>query len=142
MTWSTWQACALGSALFAGLTAIFGKLGVAGIDPDFATMLRTFVILALSCAIVLTRGARLPEGGLGLRSAVFIVLSALCTGISWLFYYRALQSGPASRVAAIDKLSVAFVLAFAVLFLGERPSLRTGVGCLLVAAGSWLAAGG
>lgn len=137
-----WQAYALGSAFFAGLTAIFGKLGVTSIDPDVATLLRTGVILLLTFSIVLARGARWPEGGLGLRGAAFITLSALCTGLSWVFYYRALRDGPASRVAALDKLSVAFVLALAVLFLGERPSPRTAAGCLLVAAGSWLAARG
>jgi bacterial/archaeal transporter family protein len=135
-----WRAYAALSALFAALTAIFGKLGVAEINSDLATFLRTVVILTLCACIVTARGAWQTPAGLPARGITFLILSGLATGLSWLCYYRALQTGPASRVAPIDKLSVVFVVLIAAAFLGERLSWKTGLGALLVSAGAALMA--
>jgi transporter family protein len=127
---------ALGSAFFAGLTAIFGKVGVSGIPSNLATFLRTWVVLAFAGAIVVARGEwqnplRLPSRALG-----FLVLSALATGASWLCYYRALQLGPASKVAPVDKLGVVFAVALAFLFLRERLDVKTVAGTALIVCGA------
>jgi bacterial/archaeal transporter family protein len=120
-TWVTW---ALFSALFASLTALFAKIGLQGVDADFATLLRTVVILAVLAAFVVFTGKWSSPWQLSTRTLVFLVLSALATGASWVCYYRALQIGDASRVAPIDKFSVVLVALFAVAFLGERPSFK------------------
>ncbi len=131
----SWQLFALSSAFFAGLTAIFGKLGVEGLNSNLATLIRTLVILAMTAAIVTWRNEwRLP-GTLELRPIVFLVLSALATGFSWLFYYRALQLAPASLVAPIDKLSVVFAIVLAVIFLGEALTLKLAIGGLFILVG-------
>jgi len=135
-----WMWFALGSAFFAGLTAIFGKVGVTGIPSNLATFLRTIVVLAFAGAIVAGRGEwqnplRLPP-----RALVFLVLSALATGASWLCYYRALQLGPASRVAPVDKLGVVFAVILAFLFLREPADPRTIGGCALIVGGAVLMA--
>ncbi len=131
----SWQLFALASAFFAGLTAIFGKLGVAELNSNLATLIRTLVILAMTAGIVSLRDEwRLPAA-LGFRSIAFLVLSGLATGFSWLFYYRALQMAPASLVAPIDKLSVAFAILLAVVFLGEALTLKLAIGGLLILAG-------
>jgi transporter family protein len=127
---------ALGSAFFAGLTAIFGKVGVSGIPSNLATFLRTIVVVAFSGAIVAARGewqnpVRLPP-----RALLFLVLSALATGASWLCYYRALQLGPASKVAPVDKLGVVFAVVLAVVFLRERMEPKTVAGAALIVAGA------
>src|SRR5690348_13047966 len=109
--WLSWQMFALASALFAALTAIFGKLGVSSLNSNLATFIRTVVILIMTAIIVTVRGEWQPGDGLGKKAAIFLVLSGLATGLSWLCYYRALQLGPASRVAPVDKLSVVFVIA-------------------------------
>lgn len=135
-----WQAWALGSALFAALTAIFGKIGVAQINSDYATLLRTVVILLVLAAIVFATGQAQPLNQVPGRTYLFLTLSALATGGSWLCYYRALKLGEASQVAPIDKLSVLFVVVFGALFLGERLELRNYVGVALIAAGAVLVA--
>jgi transporter family protein len=135
-----WRAYAALSALFAAMTAIFGKLGVAEINSDLATFLRTVVILSLCACIVTARGAWHTPAGLPARGITFLILSGLATGLSWLCYYRALQTGPASRVAPIDKLSVVFVVIIAAACLGERLTWKTGLGALLVSAGAALMA--
>ncbi len=132
----TWQLFALGSAFFAGLTAIFGKVGVAQINSNLATLLRTVVILVILAAIVWWRGEWQPLGSIPRRSLIFLFLSAVATGASWLCYYRSLQLGPASRVAPIDKLSVVVAMVLAFLFLGEPLSWKTAFGGLLVATGA------
>ena len=115
-----WRMFAIGSALFAAMTAIFGKVGVAEINSDLATFLRTIIILIVSALVVWARHEwQLPDGLSG-KGVLFLVLSGIATGLSWLCYYRALQLGPAFVVAPIDKLSVVFVVIFAVAFLGER----------------------
>ncbi len=135
-----WKAYAVLSAFFAALTAIFGKLGVSEINSDLATFFRTIVILGMSALIVTARGVWQTPGGVSPKGLGFLLLSGSATGLSWLCYYRALQFGPASRVAPIDKLSVVFVVVFAVLFLGERLTWKAGLGALLVSAGAILMA--
>lgn len=131
----TWQWFALGSAFFAGLTAIFGKIGVEGMNSNLATLIRTVIILAMTAAIVTFRGEwQLPKE-MALRPISFLILSGLATGFSWLLYYRALQLAPASLVAPIDKLSVAFAIVLAVIFLGEAFTLKLAFGGLLILSG-------
>jgi len=135
-----WKAFAVLSAIFAALTAIFGKLGVADINSNLATFLRTIVILAVSALLVSVRGEWEDPARLSARGCLFLLLSGVATGLSWLCYYRALQTGPASRVAPIDKLSVVIVVIFAVMFLGERLTWKVGVGAVLVSTGAMLIA--
>jgi len=135
-----WKAFAVLSAIFAALTAIFGKLGVADINSNLATFLRTIVILAVSALLVSVRGEWEDPARLSARGCLFLLLSGVATGLSWLCYYRALQTGPASRVAPIDKLSVVIVVIFAVMFLGERLTWKVGVGAVLVSTGAILIA--
>lgn len=131
-----WRYFALGSAVFAALTAIFGKIGVSSINSNLATFIRTVVILIVTAAIISFRKEWKTPESLDHRSLLFLVLSGIATGASWLCYYRALQLGPASKVAPVDKLSVALVIVLAILFLGEQPTLKTILGGLLIAAGS------
>ncbi len=131
-----WMQYALGSAFFAGLTAIFGKVGVSGIPSNLATFLRTWVVLAFAGAIVAARGEWQTPMRLPGRALAFLVLSALATGASWLCYYRALQLGPASKVAPVDKLGVVFAVVLAFLFLREPPDLHTLAGTALIVAGA------
>ena len=135
-----WQGWALLAAVFAALTAIFGKVGVETINSDFATLIRTAVILAVTAAIVASTGAWQPLASVSSKSWIFLTLSGLATGVSWLCYYRALKLGPAAQVAPIDKLSVVLVAVFAVLFLGEKLTPKNWLGVVLVAAGALLVA--
>lgn len=133
----SWKLFALGSAFFAGLTAIFGKLGVEGINSNLATFVRTVVILVMTFAIVSFQGEwRFPQRTMEMRPIVFLVLSGVATGLSWLFYYRALQMAPASMVAPVDKLSVVFAIVLSVLFLGEAVTPKLIIGGTLVVAGT------
>ncbi|MGE4527932.1 MAG: EamA family transporter [Rhodospirillaceae bacterium] len=136
----SWQAWAMGSAAFAALTAIFAKLGVSEVPPDMATFLRTAVILLLAGGVVAATGQWVSPREIPLRGALFLVLSGLATGASWLCYFRALRLGEASRVAPVDKLSVVLVAVFAALVLGEKLSLAHWAGVGLVAAGAVLLA--
>lgn len=137
MNWLPW---ALGSAVFAAFTAIFAKVGLEGVDSDYATLIRTFVIvLVLSAVVYLTDKWRNPAT-LPAKAATFLVLSGLATGASWFCYFRALKVGEASKVAPVDKLSVVLVALFAVVFLGERPGLRDWAGISLVGGGVLLLA--
>jgi transporter family protein len=128
----SWVFWALFSAVFAALTAIFAKVGLEGVDSDYATLLRTAVILAVLAVLVYATGKWQSPAALPARSLTFLVLSALATGASWVCYFRALKLGDAARVAPLDKLSVLLVALFAVVFLGERPSPRDwmGFGCV------------
>jgi len=130
-----WLAWALLSAVFAAATAILAKIGLEGIDSDYATLVRTTVILLVLGGFVYATGKWQDPGSLPHRSLLFLTLSGLATGASWVCYFRALKLGEAYRVAPIDKLSVVLVAIFAVAFLGERPTPRdwAGIGC--VAAG-------
>jgi bacterial/archaeal transporter family protein len=131
-----WRAYAVGSALFASLTAIFGKVAVAEINSDLATFLRTLIILTVSSLVVWARNEWQRPEVLSAKGVLFLVLSGVATGFSWLCYYRALQLGPASRVAPIDKLSVVFVVILAAAFLGESLTWRTGFATCLIALGA------
>jgi bacterial/archaeal transporter family protein len=135
-----WRVFALGSAFFAALTAIFGKVGVSDINSDLATFLRTIVILLVTALIIGARHEWQRPGSLSSKGVLFLGLSGVASALSWLCYYRALQAGPASRVAPIDKVSVVFVVLFAVAFLGERPTWKVGLGCILLTAGAALMA--
>ncbi|KQZ91803.1 EamA family transporter [Agrobacterium tumefaciens] len=135
-----WPFWALLSAGFAALTAIFAKVGVENVNSDFATFIRTIVILAAAGMMVYVTGNWQSPGTVSSRSWVFLVLSGLATGASWICYFRALKLGDAARVAPIDKLSVVFVAIFAVLFLGERLSLPNWLGVCLIACGAVLVA--
>ncbi len=137
MNWITW---ALLSALFAGATAILAKQGVTDVNSNLATAVRTSVILLLAWGIVFATLPLREVTQIGRRSLLFLVLSGIATGLSWLCYFRALQLGEASRVAPLDKLSVVFVLIFAALFLGERITWLSGLGAGLIAAGAILLA--
>jgi len=135
---STWLVWALLSACFAALTAVFAKVGVEKIEPDVATLIRTIVILIVLSGIVLATGQYRLIAAASPRTYLFLALSGLATGASWLCYFRALHIGDAARVAPIDKLSVVLVAAFGVTFLGERLSPINWVGVALIAAGAWL----
>ena len=132
----SWLLFALGSAFFAALTALFGKIGVAGINSNLATFIRTVVILLVTAGILSLRSEWARPSGLSWQTWLFLVLSGIATGLSWLCYYRALQLGPVSKVAPIDKLSVAFVIVLGLLVLGEKPSLPTLIGGALILAGA------
>ncbi len=133
---ANWKAFAVGSAFFAALTAIFGKIGVGSMSSDLATFLRTIVILLVSAFIVSVRGEWQRPGDISALGAASLALSGVATGLSWLCYYRALQLAPASRVAPIDKLSVVFVVILAALFLQERLSWKVALGTALITAGA------
>jgi transporter family protein len=135
-----WLFWALGSAAFAALTAIFAKIGLEGVDSDLATLIRTIVIVAVLAAIVAALGKWRNPFELSARTLLFLALSGLATGASWVCYFRALKIGEASKVAPVDKLSVVLVALFAVIFLGERPVPREWAGIGLVAAGVFLLA--
>jgi bacterial/archaeal transporter family protein len=137
---SSWQVWAVLSAVFAALTAIFAKVGVEGINSDLATLIRTAIVLITLSLILLATGQLSSPGPISTKSWIFLILSALGTGASWLCYFRALKLGPATLVAPIDKLSVVLVALFGVTFLGERPSLNGWIGIALIAAGAALIA--
>lgn len=132
ISWFYW---ALFSALFAALTAIFAKIGLQGVDSDFATLIRTVIILLVLIGIVYARQKWSNPFLLSPKTLGFLTLSGLATGASWLCYFRALKIGDASKVAPVDKLSVILVALMAVVFLGERPTAREWSGILLVGAG-------
>lgn len=135
-----WRLFALGSAFFAALTAIFGKVGVSEINSDLATFYRTIVILAVSALLVSARHEWQTPAALPYKGLIFLLLSGIATGLSWICYFRALQLAPASRVAPIDKFSVVLVVLFAVLLLGERLTWKVGIGSILIAGGVILTA--
>jgi transporter family protein len=135
MNWFWW---ALASAFFAGLTAVLAKAGVQGLDSNLATAVRTTVVLVFAWAIVLLTGAAGGLSSLGKRPLLFLLLSGLATGASWLCYFKALQLGEASKVAPVDKLSLVFVLVFAGLFLKEKLDWTTLGGVALILSGALL----
>lgn len=132
----SWVFWALLSAAFAALTAIFAKVGIAGVNSDMATLLRSIMIVALLVGIVLATGQWQPLEGISGKTWLFLALSAMATGGSWLAYFRALKLGDASRVAPIDKFSIVLVAVFGVVFLGEKLSLVHWGGVGLIAAGA------
>ena len=135
-----WWVYALLSAFFAALTAIFAKVGVEDVNSNLATAIRTVVILLVAWGIVFATGANEGLMQLPRRSLLFLILSGFATGLSWIFYFRALSLGNASQVAPVDKTSIVLVLIFAALFLGEPMTLKVVIGVLLILAGTLLLA--
>jgi len=133
MSWLLW---AILSAVFAGATAILAKVGVSGMDSNLATAIRTLVVLLFACAIVAATYKSGELSSVTRTGWLFLVLSGVATGLSWLCYFRALQQGPASKVAPIDKLSVVFVILFAAAFLGEKLSAVKLAGGIMIAGGA------
>ena len=131
-----WIVFAFGSAVFAGLTAILAKCGIRNTDSNVATALRTIVVLLFSWVMVFVVGAQDGLADISGQTLLFLVLSGLATGASWLCYYRALQTGPASVVVPIDKLSILVTIAFSFLVFHEKLSAKAGVGLLLIVAGT------
>ena len=137
---SSWQLWAVLSAVFAALTAIFAKIGIENINSDFATFIRTVVILVTLAFILLATGQFQALGSVSGRTYLFLLLSGLATGGSWICYFRALKIGQAAQVAPIDKLSVVLVAIFGVVFLGERLTTPNWIGVALIACGAVLVA--
>jgi transporter family protein len=131
-----WWIYALLSAVFAALTAVLAKVGIRGVDSNLATALRTVVILVLAWGIVYFRGGLEHVGTLTRANWLFIGLSGVATGLSWIFYFRALQLGKVSQVAPVDKLSVALAIVLSVVFLGEKLTLHAGIGAALIIIGT------
>ena len=133
-----WWLFALGSSVFAALTSILAKIGVAGVNSNLATAVRTTVVLAMAWGMVFLTHTQGGLGSIDKRSWLFLILSGLATGASWLCYYRALQIGDASKVVPIDKLSVVITLVLAFVFLHEKVTLNSALGCVLIGAGTLL----
>jgi bacterial/archaeal transporter family protein len=131
-----WFVYAILSAVFAAATAILAKIGIKDINSNLATAIRTIVILLFAWSIVLAQGTYKELGAISRFSLLFLILSGIATGLSWLFYFRALQIGNASQVAPIDKLSLVFTIILAILFLKEKTSLQVIVGAILMTLGS------
>ena len=139
-TFPSWQSWAFLSAFFAALTAIFAKVGVEGINSDLATLIRTVIVLITLSAILFATGQFSQSGPISTRSWLFLLLSGLGTGASWLCYFRALKLGNASQVAPVDKLSVVLVAIFGALLLGEKLTMLNWLGVALIALGAVLVA--
>jgi transporter family protein len=131
-----WWIYALLSAFFASLTAIFAKIGVSNVNANLATAIRTIVILIIAWAIVIFRGEYKTLHSLSRQNIFFLVVSGIATGLSWIFYFKALQVGKLSQVAPVDKLSVALTIVLSVVFLGEILSWKTALGALLIIGGT------
>ena len=131
-----WWIYALLAAFFAALTAIFAKLGIKGVDTDLATAIRTVVILILAWGIAFFRGSTSTINTLTKQNLLFLCLSGVATGLSWIFYFRALQLGKVSQVAPVDKMSVAFALILSFIFLGEPMDIKTIIGAILIIGGT------
>lgn len=135
-----WALFALGSAVFAALTSILAKMGIEGVNSNLATAIRTVVVVLMVWGMVFLTGAQSGLSGIGKKSWLFLVLSGLATGASWLCYYRALQIGEASKVVPIDKLSVVITLVLAFVLLHETFTVRSAVGAVLITAGTLIMA--
>ena len=133
-----WFILALAASLFAALTTILARIGIAGVNSTLATAIRTGVVLVMSWSMVFLTNTHHGLSAISRRSWIFLILSGLCTGISWLCYYRALQLGSASRVAPVDKLSVVITIVLAALILHEPFTRKSVIGCILIAAGTLL----
>lgn len=131
-----WWIYAVISALFASLTAIFAKVGVANINSNLATGIRTVIVFIMLWCIILARGEAKGISSLSKQNIIFLIISGIATGLSWLFYFKALQLGNVSQVAPIDKLSVALTIILATIFLGETLTLKTAIGAGLIIAGT------
>ena len=133
-----WFILALGSSVFAALTSILAKIGIDGVNSNLATAIRTFVVLVMSWGMVFLTDSQSGIGDISRRSWLFLILSGLATGASWLCYYKALQIGEASKVVPIDKLSIVITMVLATVILHEQFTPRSIVGCALIAAGTLL----
>ncbi len=133
-----WFLFALGSAVFAALTSILAKVGIDGVNSNLATALRTVVVLAMAWGMVFLTNAQSGIGEISRKSWLFLILSGLATGASWLCYYKALQIGEASKVVPVDKLSVVLTLILAFVFLHEKFTPKSLIGCVLIGAGTLL----
>ena len=133
-----WFWFALGSAVFAALTSILGKIGIEGVDSNLATAIRTVVVVVMAWGMVFLTNAQTGLGSISQKSWVFLVLSGLATGASWLCYYKALQTGAASKVVPVDKLSVVITILMAFIFLHEDFTAKSLIGCLLIGGGTLL----
>ena len=133
-----WFILALGSSVFAALTSILAKIGIAGVNSTLATAIRTVVVLGMSWGMVFLTNAQTGISEISRRSWVFLILSGLATGASWLCYYQALQTGPASKVVPIDKLSIVITMILAALILHESFTAKSILGCVLIASGTLL----
>lgn len=131
-----WLFFAVGSAVFAALTSILAKVGIEGVNSNLATAVRTFVVLLMAWGMVFLTGAQGGVSSIGRKSWLFLVLSGLATGASWLCYYKALQLGEASKVVPVDKMSTVLTLILAFVFLHERFSVKSLIGAMLLAAGT------
>lgn len=131
-----WMVFAFGSAIFAALTSILAKVGIEGVNSNLATAIRTLVVVAMSWLMVFITNTQGGISQIGRKSWVFLILSGLATGASWLCYYKALQMGEASKVVPIDKLSVVFTLVLAFIFLHEEFTKKSLIGCALIGAGT------
>lgn len=131
-----WFVLALGSAVFAALTSILAKIGIDGVNSNLATAIRTMVVVVMAWGMVLLTDAQSGLSEISRKSWIFLILSGLATGASWLCYYRALQLGEASKVVPIDKLSVVITLVLAFVFLHEKFTFKSAIGCVLIAAGT------
>ena len=131
-----WWIYALLSAFFASLTAIFAKIGVANVNSNLATAIRTVVILIIAWGIVFFKGETKELTSISSRTLLFLVISGIATGLSWIFYFKALQMGKVSQVAPVDKLSVGLTIVLAVIFLGETLTVKTAIGALLIICGT------
>lgn len=133
-----WLIFAILSSVFAALTSVLAKIGIEGVNSNLATAIRTFVVLLMSWGMVFLTNAQKGIHQISQRSWIFLILSGLATGASWLCYYRALQMGEASKVVPIDKMSVVITLLMAFVFLHERITVRSAAGCILIGAGTLL----
>lgn len=133
-----WFVFALLSAVFAALTSILAKIGIDGVNSNLATAIRTLVVVAMAWLMVYITGAQGGISEISRKSWLFLILSGLATGASWLCYYKALQIGEASKVVPIDKFSVVITLILAFVFLNEKITLKSGIGCALIGAGTLL----
>ena len=133
-----WLLFAVGSAVFAALTSILAKIGIEGVNSNLATAIRTVVVVVMSWVMVFITHQQGGLGEISRKSWLFLILSGLATGASWLCYYRALQLGEASKVVPIDKLSVIITLALAFIFLHETFTVKSAIGCALIGAGTLL----
>lgn len=131
-----WLLCAILSSVFAALTSILAKVGINGVNSNLATALRTVVVLVMAWGMVFLTNAQSGIGDIDKKSWIFLILSGLATGASWLFYYKALQLGEVSRVAPIDKMSIVLTLIMAFLFLHEKFTVKSAIGSILIAAGT------
>ena len=134
----TWFWLALGSAVFAALTSILAKIGIEGVNSQLATAIRTMVVVVMAWGMVFLTNAQGGIKSISQKSWIFLILSGAATGVSWLCYYKALQLGKATQVVPIDKLSVVITLVLAFVFLHEKFTVKSGIGCVLIGAGTLL----